>query len=743
MPKTPKRRLRPVVGLIAAGLVTVVAARCAAPRPMPARCDSTDTPHRALFDAGPAAGPAATPDEGPPFLEESGPLEGKVSNSGAPVADAGVEVLGTAQTSRTDARGEFAFPRVDCKLCQVRAQSGDSFGTAWASRPDDGPGRATIELHLPGSLRVAVVDGRSGAALSNASVDLVTIGSQELLVRSEGKGVFSARALESDTYGVRASAPGFLQRIRRVSIESSATAELRLELWPSHRLSGRVTDAFGAALAKAKVRVFASASEAVTDDDGAFSLESLAAGPALLKVTKAEFLPESVFVALPRPSPVAIKLRYANPVEFQVLKPNGEPADDRAWVQLVPPPSTYPFAKAVNPLGRVTFFLPPGAWVASAGTRGFLRSDEVRFETRRTDRPGGPAVRLALRVGAALAGRVVDAAGAPVAGARVECAPTLGLRDCFALTDDAGRFELRGLPPGRPALVANKDGYAPSSEVPGAPESSEVVLRLDRFATVQGRLTLEGAAVTEFSLGDHPFESARGAFRDDKVPPGQATLTFTGPFETLSLKRTLGPGEAVDLGEVLVSRAGAIEGLVAGATGQGDLFDVYAWASDGGATRRETSTDAKGAFRFEHLPSGLWRLSGQSPSGRSLQPKSVQLAASAEVRVTLLPVPPAKLVLTARTRAGAPVVGLELSLLASSTAERLGIEPTSSELCVTPCQHALTNAAGEATISVPPDTYRVLVQPPRAALSHSLGSIAGAAGTTARATFVVDDTDLP
>lgn len=83
---------------------------------------------------------------------------------------------------------------------------------------------------------------------------------------------------------------------------------------------------------------------------------------------------------------------------------------------------------------------------------------------------------------ASLRGVVVDSSGNPLAGAHVGLAAGANA----AITDSAGRFELRGVVPGSQTLVARRLGYLPAEAVVHLTSAvpREVVVRLDTYVPV-------------------------------------------------------------------------------------------------------------------------------------------------------------------------------------------------------------------------------------------------------------------
>jgi hypothetical protein len=81
-----------------------------------------------------------------------------------------------------------------------------------------------------------------------------------------------------------------------------------------------------------------------------------------------------------------------------------------------------------------------------------------------------------------IAGRVVDATGAPVAGAPVVITESLQpVSDIAPLTGADGRFHFKRLPPGTYKLAVHAAGHAPAGATAtvAAGEQADVEIRLD------------------------------------------------------------------------------------------------------------------------------------------------------------------------------------------------------------------------------------------------------------------------
>lgn len=157
---------------------------------------------------------------------------------------------------------------------------------------------------------------------------------------------------------------------------------------------------------------------------------------------------------------------------------------------------------------------PAGALVVVARCAGWLDGRSLPVALRAGDAAHVGDVRLAL--GATLAGRVVDAAGRPVEGARVQVD---GERHVVSEAD--GVFEVTGLPAGETTLVASAAGGLPSEPLrcvvtgPAAGAVRGVELRLRGAPRLRGRVLgpdgrpVAGARVAR--LGDLDAAIATGA----------------------------------------------------------------------------------------------------------------------------------------------------------------------------------------------------------------------------------------
>jgi protocatechuate 3,4-dioxygenase beta subunit len=272
-----------------------------------------------------------------------------------------------------------------------------------------------------------------------------------------------------------------------------------------------------------------------------------------------------------------------------------------AWVWWQEEPAV---AAVSDERGAFALPLPPTAGarvlrVAAPGYLGYARRLAVAAA------PPLPAAEVLLTPEVTAAGRVVDAAGSPVAGAALVAGPTTGERPeaaalpppgaGFATSDAAGRFRLGGLRPGSAyRLNAGKTGYAPATaSLPAAgPGGShgglELVLGpghrafgsvvdLDEAPIAGARVILMPAsrddlAIARLSLAFDPaangppfraLSDAGGRFELSNLPPGRYDLVVAAPGFAVAMVPGVTMPEApspAPLGTVLLEPALSLEG---------------------------------------------------------------------------------------------------------------------------------------------------------------------------------------
>jgi RNA polymerase sigma factor (sigma-70 family) len=179
-------------------------------------------------------------------------------------------------------------------------------------------------------------------------------------------------------------------------------------------------------------------------------------------------------------------------------------------------------------------------YVPSFMQRDFPRPSDFLLKAKKAE--------MILDEGVALAGRVVDDRGRPLAGAKVGLGADRRNRDRNfpgVATDADGRFRFDHVPPGTQTVTAQSPGRAPElAEVVVAPGMKPVEFRLGPGHLIRGRVVnpqgrpLDGATVQamdwkgRMSLDWTTKTDAEGRFTWDSAPAEPVLLTLSSPGYT-------------------------------------------------------------------------------------------------------------------------------------------------------------------------------------------------------------------
>ncbi len=331
---------------------------------------------------------------------------------------------------------------------------------------------------------------------------------------------------------------------------------------------------------------------------------------------------------------------------------------------------------------------------APSGDRGRVEAAAAGY-TRgafRWQRDKNEPITFLLGPGAAISGQVVDEAGKPVEGAKIETVTNpadfrMGRMETKSfLTGPDGRFVLRQLPAGRiHGVTAVKEGFAPANQLADSTAPVRLVLRrgtvaVGRVVDEQGR-PVAGAELTLVLSEDAPMprpelrfsavSDAKGGFRLANVSAGRFDLRAARPgFTAATLPGILIPeNEAqADLGEVTLLPGAAIEGIVVDERDrpvQGAEVALTPFGSDGMRAdehlmyRDPVETGADGRFRIADLPRGMRvGLMAVHPEHTSAEMVGVEVPTAQPVRLRLTR--PRSLEGRVKDRQGEPVSGARL-----------------------------------------------------------------------------------
>jgi RNA polymerase sigma factor (sigma-70 family) len=414
------------------------------------------------------------------------------------------------------------------------------------------------------------------------------------------------------------------------------------------RLEGQVIDEHDAPVARAMVAIDANPPIVVeTESDGGFVFEGLIrrdyrveatlgdryAGPARLRLSD-------------KPEPVTLRMRKGGSVEVTVTDRAGGAPVKGAEIELRSWLSTLTWKATTNADGVAKLTgVGPGWSPLVVRAKGYAPSAMMLTTSGNPDAVERAALSLAR--GAALAGRVVDDKGKPVAKARVvatstaDALPVVDPRRDGVVTGADGSFSFATLAAGTWRVTASAGDYAPTTSAPiavdGEHARSGVELRLSPGAVVRGTVTDKNGApvfaadVSVIVQGQAPWRARRQALTDAS---GRFSIGGLAPRAVDVVAWHDSGASAIVVADLAAKRehditltldvSGTITGTVVDKTGQpiGDAQVIARpdW-SDGTADRaewnvrgvQEAITDQSGAFRFAGLPDGSYRVRAARP----------------------------------------------------------------------------------------------------------------------------------
>lgn len=401
----------------------------------------------------------------------------------------------------------------------------------------------TLALERAGRLRGKVVDpqGRPVAGAAVLAIHQSALGDRAFSPSdpvadravTDPQGRFELPHVRPEqSYEIRASRAGAFPAAQSATVGDPAAKprDLTLVLAPARAARGKVQDAAGRPIPGAEAIVRPALRPGSQDDgsaeetdsppvqsdaQGVFSLPELPAAEVELSVRRKGYAP-AVFPALRVPNGAGpadlgvVTLRPGAPLTGRVIDPRGQAVPGGEIFLLDRPASPQEMERALK--GRK-----PAATVAADGrfsiedlARGApvhvaVRASGYRVAQVRAVRP--PTAKLVvirLEPEATLMGRVVDEAGEPVPGARIDLywqaflpeEPDRPVGEPIlqnTRADGEGRFELRGLPAGTARVGVSAQAFVPLEgvevELPRPATAGELRLVLERGALLQGRVT--------------------------------------------------------------------------------------------------------------------------------------------------------------------------------------------------------------------------------------------------------------
>jgi protocatechuate 3,4-dioxygenase beta subunit len=478
------------------------------------------------------------------------------------------------------------------------------------------PAAAAEPIHITGRL----LDPTHGSGLSDATVELFPAWEKAAPVplataRTDAQGFFEIAAPESGLFRLMAKGEGFLPMEHPLALVEDTEIETAA-MEQASRLEVRTVDREGRPLAGVEVRISAQDGlgwvalddprgwrvadrRGVSGPDGRVVLPRKENEALTLTATTASFLGQS-WVGDEEGS-VTLRLipRTVRTVRIEARNAEGRPPQ-RIAGKVIDAATKKPVAGAwvwngwplvapgarTNAEGVFQLAVPPGVEVGlESAAAGYLPGDHQYVK-----QGANGSVVLSLRPAATLAGRVVDGAGQPLAGAKVETVFSRKGRSesVLARSRGDGSFRLTGLlPSGVYELTATHQGFARKEvsvrTAPPGQASAPVRIVMTDGQTAFGRVVDEGGRPVSGAEVRLMSLDARNASSVESWQLAMATADAEGRFEFRHLRpgavqvsakhRGYAPGELpevklppgqprFDLGDLKLPAGAAIEGRV-------------------------------------------------------------------------------------------------------------------------------------------------------------------------------------
>ena len=400
------------------------------------------------------------------------------------------------------------------------------------------------------------------------------------------------------------------------------------------RLEGQVVDRDGKGVGGANVTLGSvPARHAKTEEDGTFAFDKLVGREYALSAIAGELVGGPTMYKLTESSdPVVIRLGIGAKVVVTVVEESQKPVEG-ATVRLT---ETDERTHRTAADGTVSIAPVHPGWVGvQVAADGYAPASSF---TQVGSSGATGTVKVTLKKGVAVSGRVIDEKGAAIAKARVATAGVWDMPSGFepVTTDDKGQFKIPALAPGSHTLIATDGEHAParSSPITVADQPiSGITITMKAGGVLAGKVIDDTGKPVAFATVRVAGEGRNMWMVDAR----QATSDKQGTFELHGLTRTKLKARAesdnaasaiatVDLTtdaakhdlELKLDVKGTIAGIVVDDANQPvaeiqvnafpDILDGSAPESMSLAGMSSATTDGAGRFTVRGLPDGAYRL---------------------------------------------------------------------------------------------------------------------------------------
>ncbi len=471
----------------------------------------------------------------------------------------------------SDAGGNFELAVPPGKLRLVAKARGDREGASDELALGDGTTREGVVLQLGDGRRAGAelrgaVRGPAGQPLA-AMVEVYIEGGPPRAVKTETDGTFRLGALPAGTLRVRAAARGYGARETQVTLVEGEISQLEIVLGGGGGLRGKVVDSGGQPVAGATVLLVKGSlrSQLVSEADGTFQVDrpELLGEDATVQALSLTHADSDVATAV-HEGDVTLTLRPGGEIRGFVQDHDGKPVPGsivsvHGWAPVEPDPFSPQFIRPDRVANEEASFqlgpLRPGRYRLrgeAPGRSAKLVDDVVVGSGQLTDN-----VLIRLGVGGSVEGMVRDSVGQPVVSARVMVwEPGAVLPPKMDRSDEEGRYQIRGVSPGRLSIRVQHDEYLTAMESGVEVQEEQVTTRdlLVRkraegerfsFQGIGATLREEDGAIVVGGLMDDAPARAAGVQKGDRIVAVDGTTTLGMALSTVVERIRGEPGSTV------------------------------------------------------------------------------------------------------------------------------------------------------------------------------------------------------
>lgn len=504
----------------------------------------------------------------------------------------------------TDAAGKARIADLPRGVIWVTAEAPEMARSSTQIVMDEAERDAELILGAAHSQEVTITDEQN-TPIPSATVLVSTTDPLPYGALSDPSGRATVGRLGKPPYRIQVSARGYESADLR-----GIVAPVSVKLRRLGALLVRVEDGTGAPTSGATVMLSGTslwpARRVTTNEQGQANVHGLLAGSFDLRAIKGDLVSRTelgVVLARGEQKPIVLRLMPGRKVTVLVTDGEGEPLVPVANADVVVTEgglSTFPERGRTSNDGRVVLGpFEPGPLSASATARDFVGTSVVPIPEDTT-----APVRVALRRGGTIVGRVVDPFDHAIDGASIEIvgidfsglpiAETPRYRELQA----AGFARALGGPEALMAVGELGVTQGPVPPIPGAAPGADYLLSGEE-ARQQRPLNIKAANDVEQWVTRYD-----GSFRAHPVTPGRLRALVRHPayVEGLSDLVTLTPGGTAEV-KVVLHAGGAIEGIVVDRWGRSVGGVRVELSASLGSRVQSTYTAEDGRFAFASLPS--------------------------------------------------------------------------------------------------------------------------------------------